>query len=194
MQIPETAKPAHPDGGGPRKFEQLGGQLGSTNSTNDFPTQNNALVNTFNGAQCDTSKPVPTSPQPSCATRMAAKSRAKTMTGVCCECGAKFTAQRATKEFCSTKHRQDFNNRKAIRGAAIYDLAMEWRADRNAKLAFSLLCRMLSDFREEDDRAGRRSWNSALSVVHAKPYLSATMLDTNIAGLRRQDRRKRVRP
>jgi hypothetical protein len=194
MHIPETAKPAHLDGGGPRDFEQLGGRLGSTNSTNDYTTQNNARVNTFDGGQCDTSKPVPTSRRPSYAVLLAANAVTKAKIGTCRECNARFTAQRATKEFCCTSHRQTFNNRKMIRGAAIYDLAMEWRADRNAKLAFSLLCRMLSDFREEDDRAGRRSWNSALSVVHAKPYLSATMLDTNIAGLRRQDRRKRVRP
>jgi hypothetical protein len=191
MQIPETAKPAHRvDGGGPRDFEQLGGQLGSTNSTNDYTTQNNALVNTFNGGQRDTSKPVPTSPRPTRATRVDAKPVAKAKTGVCRECRARFEARRATKEFCCTSHRQAFNNRKMIRGAAIYDLAMEWRADRDAKLAFSLLCRMLSDFREEDTRAGRRSWNSALSVIHDKPYLAAVVLDTNIAGKRQPGGRR----
>jgi hypothetical protein len=190
METLGTAKPAHPDGGGPRDFEQLGGQLGSTNSTNNYTTQNNALVNTFNGGQRDTSKPVPTSPLPSRATRVDAKPVAKAKTGVCRECRARFEARRATKEFCCTSHRQAFNNRKMIRGAAIYDLAMEWRADRDAKLAFSLLCRMLSDFREEDSRAGRRSWNSALSMIHDKPYLAAVVLDTNIAGKRQPGGRR----
>jgi hypothetical protein len=190
MQTTETAKPAHPDGGGPRDFEQLGGQLGSTNSTNDYPTQNNALVNTFNGGQRDTSKPVPTSLKPSCATRVDAKPVAKAKTGVCRECRAKFEARRATKEFCCTEHRQAFNNRKMIRGAAIYSLAMEWRADRSDKTALNLLCRLLAEFRNEDDRDGRRSWDSALSVVRDKPYLVNIVLDTNLAGKRQPGGRR----
>jgi hypothetical protein len=99
------------------------------------------------------------------------------MTGTCSECGATYQAQRITREFCSSSCRQVFNNRKATRGAAIYDAAMQWRADRSDKAAFSLLCRLLAKFKDEDDRAGRRSWDSAGTVKARKPYLAATVVD-----------------
>jgi hypothetical protein len=132
----------------------------------------------------------PTSPRPSCATRVDAKPAAKAKTGVCRECRVKFEARRATKEFCCTEHRQAFNNRKILRGAAIYSLAMEWRADRSDKTALNLLCRLLAEFRNDDDRAGRRSWDCTASVIRDNPYIAATLLDANAAGMGRTGRCK----
>jgi hypothetical protein len=119
-----------------------------------------------------------------------ADSSAKAKTGVCRECRVKFEARRATKEFCCTEHRQAFNNRKMLRGAAIYSLAMEWREDRSNKTALNFLCRLLAEFRNEDDHAGRKSWDCAASVIRDNPYIAATLLDTNLAGMRRTGRSK----
>jgi hypothetical protein len=197
----ETAKPAHLDGGGGlREFEQLGGRLEITNSANDSETQARALESAFDNTaltattsdtlEQGSATPAPSSPRAPYTTRLDAKSPARVTNGACRECRAKFTAQRATKEFCSTACRQAFNNRKMIRGAAIYSLAMEWRADRSDKTALNLLCRLLAEFRSDDERAGRRSWDSAASVIRDKPYLTATLLDTNLAGMRRTGRGK----
>ena len=76
------------------------------------------------------------------------------------------------------------------RGAAIYSLAMEWRADRSDTTALNLLCRLLAEFKNEDERAGRKSWDTAASVIRDKPYLAATLLGTNLAGMRRTGGRK----
>jgi hypothetical protein len=110
---------------------------------------------------------------------------AKAKMGICRECRGTYQARRASREFCCTAHRQAFNNRKMLRGAAIYSLAMEWRADRSDKMALNLLCRLLAEFRNDDDRAGRRSWDFAASVIRNSPYIAATLLDTNLAGTRR---------
>jgi protein-arginine kinase activator protein McsA len=115
---------------------------------------------------------------------------AKAKKGTCRECGAVYQAQRTTREFCSAACRRAFNNRKMIRGAAIYSLAMEWRADRSDTTALNLLCRLLAEFKNEDDWAGRKSWDSAANVIRDRPYLTATVLDRNITGLRRTGGRK----
>lgn len=84
----------------------------------------------------------------------------------CRECGKKFEAARATTEFCSRGCRNDYNNRRAIRGLAFYDLIMEMRFDRTEAQqvgAWSELCTIASWFRDEDkrDRKGRKSWSSS---------------------------------
>ena len=124
----------------------------------------------------DSARPAQTSPRSSYALRLNSKKPAKVMTGTCSECGAVYQAQRTTREFCSSSCRQVFNNRKATRGAAIYDLAMQWRADRSDKAALSLLCQLLAQFKDEDDRAGRRSWDHSGAVKARKPYLGATVV------------------
>ena len=73
----------------------------------------------------------------------------------CRECGNAFTARRAGREFCSAKCRTDFHNRRARRGAELYDVLMNMRFDRaNAEDsgAWFLLCRMAANFKAEDDR------------------------------------------
>jgi hypothetical protein len=166
MEITETAKPAHRDGSGPRNFEQLGGQLGITNSA------------TGSGPQAWTNFSAPDH-----------RAVRDVTTGICRECKVKFEARRASREFCCIACRQRFNNRRMTRGLQIYDFAMEWRDDRTDTTALTLLCRLLAKFKDEDSRAGRVSWNSAASVIRDKPYLVATLLDANVAGMRRKARR-----
>jgi hypothetical protein len=190
METRQTAKPAHRDGGGLRDFEQLGGQLEKTHSAADSTPQAPCTDAASIALEQAGATPAPAAPRPSYATRVNAKPVAKAKTGICRECRAKFEARRSTKEFCCTACRQVFNNRKRTRGAEIYDFAMEWRDDRSDTTALTLLCRVLAKFKEEDDRAGRRSWDSATSVINAHPYLAAALLDTNIAGMRRLGKRK----
>lgn len=42
----------------------------------------------------------------------------------CVECRSEFRARQYNADFCCTKCRKDFNNRRATRGAALYDLLM----------------------------------------------------------------------
>jgi hypothetical protein len=163
MENRETAKPAHRDGGGPRDLEQLAGQLEITNSAIGSAPQ----------ARTDFSAPDH-------------RARRDVTTGICRECNAKFEARRASREFCCNACRQQFNNRRMTRGLEIYDFAMAWRDDRTDTMALTLLCRLLAEFKDEDSRAGRVSWNSAAGVIRDKPYLAAVLLDTNVAGMRRR--------
>lgn len=49
---------------------------------------------------------------------------------ICQECEAEFNPKRADQHFCSTKCRKDFNNRRAMRGALLYDAVYAWRTER----------------------------------------------------------------
>lgn len=111
----------------------------------------------------------------------------------CRECGRVFEVERRpSREFCSASCRRAFNNRKMQRGAELYDLLMAWRYDRAAASAagvLRLLCRAAAIFKAKDDRAGRRSWDELRRVVERKPYLNATLLTVDAAGVRRGRRR-----
>lgn len=81
----------------------------------------------------------------------------------CCECGSKFETVRTEAEFCGTPCRKTYNNRRAMRGAEIYDIAMAWRfGDGEGRIneARDLLCALLSGYNEQDkeSRPGRRSY------------------------------------
>lgn len=107
----------------------------------------------------------------------------------CQECGSDFTPQTLHAEFCSTACRKGFNNRRAVRGAELYDLFMTLRYDRKlaAKLkVWKLLCRMAMGYRREDqaERAGRKSWGATSRIIAARPYLQATTVASNIMGAR----------
>jgi hypothetical protein len=87
----------------------------------------------------------------------------KTFSRCCAECDKAFEAKRREAEFCSTECRKVYNNRRAMRGAEIYDIAMAWRfGDGEGRIAEaqSLLCALLSGYNEEDKRSrkGRRSY------------------------------------
>jgi hypothetical protein len=94
----------------------------------------------------------------------------------CRECG-----EQASREFCNSGCRGTFHNRRKQRGAALYDVVMSMRHDREtarAGGAWSLLCRMAADFKSDDDekRAGRRSWDPICVVKARHSRLAARRL------------------
>jgi len=97
----------------------------------------------------------------------------------CLECGLVSERKAANAEFCCTHCRKTWNNRRAMRGAELYDLVMVWRFDRTRSKALSiwtLLCRLATQFCREDvqHRAGRRSYSAAEHVIDRKPHLQTT--------------------
>ena len=48
----------------------------------------------------------------------------------CHECGAEYETVKHDARFCGTKCRKSYNNRRAVRGAELYDLFMASRYDR----------------------------------------------------------------
>jgi len=99
----------------------------------------------------------------------------------CLECGAAYVPATAEAEFCSAHCRMAFNNRRAKRGAELYDLFMALRHDRAVATTFKvwrLLNRLAAGFRAEDvtERAGRRSWRPPAEILARRPYLTAERL------------------
>ena len=79
------------------------------------------------------------------------------------------------------------------RGAEFYDLVMAMRFDREAARmggAWSLLCKIASEFRrmDERDRAGRVSWEPVSTIRLRWVRLLAQIVGVNIAGLPRPTR------
>ena len=88
-------------------------------------------------------------------------------------------------EFCSAKHRSDWNNRRKQRGAELYDLYMAHRFDRAVAQdlkVFQAINRMASNFREEDKarRGGRKSWRAPQAVLEERPYLRSVTTHVRI--------------
>jgi len=89
----------------------------------------------------------------------------------CTECGDAFIGKKAHAEFCSTACRKNFNNRRAMRGAQLYDAMMNLRYARaDAKvndIDYTFLCRMAEKFNRDDEilREGRRSYRKAQDVT-----------------------------
>jgi hypothetical protein len=109
---------------------------------------------------------------------------------ICRECGIGFAAHRAGSFYCSAKCRSRFHNRRAQRGAELFDLFMAMRFDRasaEAAGAWSLMCRMAAAFKCEDDRErdGRQSWDDVETVKARNSHLMATVVANNLTGLRR---------
>jgi len=109
--------------------------------------------------------------------------------GACRECGARYTAKRATRGFCCGVCRQNWNNRRLLRGAEFYDLFMSMRHDRDHaddQGAWNFMCRMAADYKAKDDseRAGRRSWDTIRNVKDRNTHLTATVVAVDyVAGL-----------
>lgn len=91
----------------------------------------------------------------------------------CRECGGGFEAVKKTgkmetvayhpRRFCSTECRKAFNNRRAMRGAELYDLFRAIRRERETSKEMNLwtkACRLEEKWQEEDERErpGRRSY------------------------------------
>lgn len=84
------------------------------------------------------------------------------MTRICFETGKTLpeTAQ-PTARFIDADARQAWNNRRKVRGAALYDLFMAYRYDRSAAKTlklFSVMCKLAADWRAEDKSLGRTSF------------------------------------
>lgn len=106
---------------------------------------------------------------------------------VCLECGEPFVARDHEAHFCCTACRKAFNNRRAVRGAELYDLYMAHRFERaeaQASGVFKAINRLASDWRAQDrrERAGRKSWRPFRRIFDAKPYLGAVRLGWMRAG------------
>ncbi len=115
------------------------------------------------------------------------EARSRGRNGACRECGATFSAQRQGREFCRAACRRAFYNRKALRGAQLYDLIMALRFERPRAEelgAWSLLCRLAASYKAADDRerAGRRSWDGIDKVRDRSTHLLATIIGRNVAG------------
>lgn len=108
----------------------------------------------------------------------------------CCrECGRPLDTPRRGRQFCNSACRRHFNNRRAVRGADLYDVLMAIRFDRaHAQGALTLLCRMAADFRALDrrDREGRRSWVCLAEIGLRNSHLAARVVGLNIIGARRR--------
>lgn len=109
---------------------------------------------------------------------------------ICAECAETYTSGKAHADFCSAACRKAWNNRRALRGAELYDLLMALRYDRAAASKLKVwraVCRLASGFRDDDlaARAGRQSWRDPREILERRPYLLATTVARNVAGRRR---------
>lgn len=91
-------------------------------------------------------------------------SNSKKFIRCCAECSEEFTTNRREAEFCGDKCRKAYNNRRAVRGAELYDLVMTMRFDRgHAKdeAVWSQICSLASAYNTSDKnlRGGRKSYN-----------------------------------
>jgi hypothetical protein len=110
---------------------------------------------------------------------------------ICRECGSPFSAQRSTREFCSSNCRAQFHNRQARHGRDFFSAVMAIRYDRDAAKEarmWSLLCRMAAAVKAEDNRNrnGRPSWDSVAKLRARATPLRATLVGVNVAGSRRK--------
>jgi hypothetical protein len=88
----------------------------------------------------------------------------------CRECGGEFTSRQYNAEFCGAPCRRSFNNRRATRGAILYDLVLIERADPKGFAANKLETRveeLIERWREEDATAKRsRTWKRPNDVMY----------------------------
>jgi hypothetical protein len=99
----------------------------------------------------------------------------------CVECGKRFEAKRQDAQFCCREHSVAFHNRRKERGAALYDLFMINRHERETAKALRiwfLITRLAMYWREQDERerAGRKSWLPARKAVEATMWAFATVI------------------
>ncbi len=100
---------------------------------------------------------------------------------ICQECGQEFESVRDHAAFCSAGCRKAFNNRRATRGAELYDMFMALRYERPLAKAlgiWSVICRAAEIWRDEDRgaRAGRKSWGDVKAALDRRAYLKSRTL------------------
>jgi hypothetical protein len=88
------------------------------------------------------------------------------MTQLCLECNARITKNtKRDRKFCGSKCRNDFNMRRRVRGAELYDLFMACRFERDKAKEdrlWGVMCSLASAYRDSDTllRQGRKSWDA----------------------------------
>jgi triphosphoribosyl-dephospho-CoA synthetase len=94
------------------------------------------------------------------------EARTYRFTKVCCECAETFVTNVRNAKSCSTACRKSMNNRRAVRGAELYDLVMKMRFDRKTAAAdgtWTHICALASAYNDADKCAnegrGRTSWD-----------------------------------
>ena len=66
--------------------------------------------------------------------------------------------KKAWLKFCSNPCQKAFNNRRATRGAILYDLCMKWRKDRQ-KDGLANVCHQIGIFIADDNLMGIKSYH-----------------------------------
>ncbi len=88
----------------------------------------------------------------------------------CTECGGPYESRQYNAEFCSDACRRSFNNRRAKRGAILYDLLMIEQRDAEALKKHKMEDRMkelVEQFKQEDIKANRkRTWKRPMDVMY----------------------------
>lgn len=95
----------------------------------------------------------------------------------CLECKGTFTSRQFTADFCRATCRRAFNNRRAQRGAALYDLLMIEATDPYRFESLRLAGRasaMIEAFKREDEEAGRKRSHKHASGVHIDTVIYRT--------------------
>jgi len=105
----------------------------------------------------------------------------------CAECGGVYSRSRVTEDFCSTRCRKTFNNRRAVRGAALYDLFMIMRNERGFAKAhgvWNLMCRLAMYWKESDEesRDGRKTWRNPKDAIQQHSWARATVVSRDVIG------------
>jgi hypothetical protein len=101
-----------------------------------------------------------------------------TQPNTCRECG-KALDNTKPSFFCDTGCRVSWRNRRASRGADLYDLFMAMRYDRTEAKElglWNLMCRMASSWHEEDLEAGRQSYFSPREASARQNHHRATVV------------------
>lgn len=88
--------------------------------------------------------------------------------------------KKAWRKFCGHNCRKSFNNRRATRGALIYDLCMKWRKDRK-KEGFSDLCHQIGIYISDDNAKGITTYHDYEKEIPWQIPLSRN--DINVRGV-----------
>ena len=102
------------------------------------------------------------------------------MTKACIECGGSFQPRQYSADFCGAPCRQAFNNRRARRGAILYDLVMIEARQPGAYKTEQLdaaFKQLVQRFQEEDE--GKKRTHKRL---HDVKYDIADLLRTRVSG------------
>lgn len=88
----------------------------------------------------------------------------------CLECHGSFKSKHYSADFCGAACRATFNNRRARRGAVLYDLLMIEATDPEAFQRYRLdgaASAAIAAFKREDEEAGRKRSHKGLHDVVA---------------------------